>query len=283
MQMKYITDCLYYKNKPIYSTYIYSETSRKGAIVYKGAEIETTGTFSISQKENRLIAGNYNNIVVIDLERASAPYTIYDNKIINYNHAEYEGTIYSVGLGCYTEINTKTGDITWHQYFCNGEKCIHDILSVAVDKQHIYIGCDIGCLSYIDRNTHSVLETHSFSGGITWLCVLSTANGHSYSGLEVGTYMGEYAIISERKMLLQKSTGSIIWRINRVEIEGAVYNVIAQSYDGIGIYTEDLILIKHIPTTDLVYTVEIDKDRRKLLGYNYYTGEIQSTDLFNIK
>ncbi|EHY66417.1 hypothetical protein NERG_00057 [Nematocida ausubeli] len=281
--MKYITDCIKYKGETIYSTYEYSKDSRHGCILWKDKKMKTSGTFSMLIRGSRLITGNYNEICVIDLDTSSSPQsTTYKNNAVNYYFAEYDGIIYSTGLGCYSEVDTNTGHTTEHPCICDGKKCIHDILSIAVDKNHIYIGCDGGYLSCINRSTHEVQYTRAFSAGITWLSTFFEVPEGRQHVLEIGTYTGEYAMIMDGETVLQKNTKSIIWRIHKVNINGDSYNVVAQSYDGIGIYTSQMELVQNIPTSDLVYTIDIDEAKGQAYGYNYYTGEVMSVDLHAI-
>ncbi|KAI5191329.1 hypothetical protein NEMIN01_1488 [Nematocida minor] len=300
--MKNITACVQYKKEYIYATYVYSEKRRHGCITYKNTEIETTGTFDLSLDGDRLIASNSNSMMVIDLgkkeslEGTSASVsaelysTVYENGINNYKHCLHRDKLYSVGLGVYSEIDLHTGSISKHTYYCNNSKCIHDILSIVVDDKYIYIGCDIGCLSYIDRKTHETVHTVSYSGGVTWLNTISNKkdridqstdiDGVEGASLEVGTYSGEYSLISGNFQKIDKNTGGIIWRVYKTTVNGNVYNILAQSYDGIGIYTEDMVEIRTVPTDDLVYTVKIDEESKVITGYNYYKGTLIKINLY---
>lgn len=277
--MKYLTDLVHHKNiketefQETKCTYVYNKT-RTGAIYYKNTEIETEGTFGLSIEGDNLVCSSYNSIIVIDL--LTDRHTKYKNTCINYKHAVYGNIIYTVGLGEYTETNIDTGCASTYKYYCNESECIHDILSIDVDEKYMYVGCDIGYLSWLEKKTKEVVYSVKFSGGITWIKKEKQA-------IEVGTYAGEYAVISEsQKKIIDKNTGSIIWRIHTIEIVKKKYKIIAQSYDGIGVYTDSMEMIKRIPTSDLIYTVAIDEESKRVKGYNYYTGEIVEFSMYDV-
>lgn len=296
--MKYITGCIKHSEGYIYSAYIYSDMNRHGYIRYNSMHTATTGTFDISLENSTLIVSNYTDISVLNINqitenRLNTHSTVdcirakYDNGIVNYKHATSDEKIFSVGQGVYSEIDMGSGTIATYNYYCNGSRCIHDILSVEVDSRLIYMGCDMGCLSYIDRRTHETVHEERYTGGITWLKLLDSSQNKNSLGkteglLEVGTYTGEYSVVLESNKLIHKKLNGIIWRIHKIELNSTTYNVIAQSYDGVGVYTEDMKKVYTAATDDLVYTVEIDKLTKKVTGYNYYKGTLIEFNLYDV-
>lgn len=269
----------------------------------------TAGTFDISIENSQVISSNYNGISIFSLSDGPCKETAhsrtstqereqiskreislqaeYTNGIVNYKHTTSIDKIFSVGVGKYSEIDKATGSIESYDYHCSGTKCIHDMLSVVADSRFLYMGCDIGSLSYIDRRTHEIVHTEKYAGGITWLSLIDTPLWTGYpsatgSTLEVGTYAGEYSVISGIVEVSKEKLDKIIWRIHKTEIEGKTYNIIAHSYDGIGVYTEQMEGIYTAPTDDLVYTIEIDEKTKTVTGYNYYKGTLIEFSLYDV-
>ncbi|KAH9386237.1 uncharacterized protein NEMAJ01_1133 [Nematocida major] len=274
--MKHVTDYIEFKGLDVYSTYVYDNGKRTGCVRIGDCSVPTTGTFGVSMHGGMLVLCNYQNIALAGVAKNEDGSTsvqiqrVFETHEINYAHTIRGDTLYATGQGAYTETNMRTGAMKRHPYFCSEEQCMHEVLAIAASDACIYIGCDLGNFACIDAATHQVLYTRSFSGGVTWIKL--NPRGYAEGSVEVGTYAGEYVVFVGQEEVARKALGSIIWRIYPVEAAGAAYNIVAQSYDGVSLFTEGMELVKNVPTDDLVYAVRMDSKSSIATGYNYYAG-----------
>ncbi|KAI5180314.1 hypothetical protein NEOKW01_0618 [Nematocida sp. AWRm80] len=252
-------------------------------------KIDTTGVLDISIKDTTVYTSNTNGIFVYSdlLNNGITEYSKYYEIGTSYKHNIHENSLVSGSSnGIYHRIDLSKGIIEKmnHTHYTTEnssneiDRCIYDIFTVYNDDRIECIGCDIGILTMIDRRTDRIINRISCDSGITTVNRLEDK-------IEIGTYKGEYILIDDNYSIIHRTnTNSIIWRIETVSIQGTKYKVVAQSYDGIGIYTNEMISIHTIQTEDIIYTIRIEGEGSNTLvvGYGYYKDILILCNLWEI-
>ncbi|KAI5188694.1 hypothetical protein NECID01_0307 [Nematocida sp. AWRm77] len=287
--MQFLTDCAEDARTESFllSTYEYAEEKRRGEVRIAQKDklrvAETSGTFAASFLGDRVLTSEYNGVHVYGRDLA---HIAHFDVGISYKHAVHGHTLISASTnGTFYEIDLETGQSTRHKLQCREGECAYDVWTAHIDASTVYLGCDMGTLSILDRREEFQSQSqYIFTGGVTHIGPAHEGKG----GVEVGTYLGEYARFEEGSThpapSSKRSLSGIIWRIYHVSIAQQEICVVAQSYDGVGIYTRDMQKIRILPTNDLVYTVKIEgKDQECVLtGYNYYAGTLIHANLWDI-
>jgi len=280
--MKFATDCVRIPDSGawVFATYEHTPEKRRGRIVIENSaatrEIHTTGTFDLTVTDKTIFASNTDGLSIYNINTLEKQ-THFETGL-SYKHSLCGSSLASASSsGTFFELDLEKEAVTKKKLHCNGQDCIHDVFSVHLTPNSLYIGCDIGTLSVIDRRSGE-LSAHALDGGVTWIGPQPTPHQ-----IEVGTYHGEYYFINGETVASRKKTPGIIWRIHPVEISGALYKIASQSFDGVGIYNSAMELIKLFSAKDLVYCLKIEGEEKDatFTGYNYYSEEIVQANIYN--
>ncbi|OAG31349.1 hypothetical protein NEDG_01827 [Nematocida displodere] len=277
--MKFVTDCLRAEDGEwVVSTYKYEESGRTGEIQKDGGSgrvsAPTKGTFDLSSLGGRVVGSNSDGVCIYTSELV--PHS-YFRVGLSYKHAVCGGVLVSGSDGGgYWKIDLEKSVSERFQLTCRKEPCIYDVWSVYVNDRYIYTGCDSGTVTVTDKRSTDHTELR-FQGGVTSI-------GEYNGEIEVGTYEGHYARLRNNCIDTEQRLTGIVWRVVTVTIASVVYYVVAQSYDGIGVYNQALAHLATVPTDDLVYAIQVlgaEKDTC-IRGYNYYTGSLLEFNLFDL-
>lgn len=280
--MQFVTDCATdpQDGRLWLATYVYADESRRGSLRAEGEPLQvvaTAGTFGFSLQPERVLASEFDGVAVY----TPALQRVAHFKVgISYQHAVCGNTLVSTSSdGTYHEIDLAKEAVTTRQLRCQGGPCWCDVWSAHLTERAAYLGCDLGTLVVQDRRSADAAE-QVFSGGVTYL------GAHQPSGgVEAGTYLGEYARLAPTGPIdFQRKLSGIVWRIHRVTVGRRPLLVVAQSYDGIGVYTAAAEHLYTIPTDDLVYALRITgaDQTATVIGYNYYHGTLVTANLWDL-
>lgn len=291
--MKGVTEYTDTSEGILFSTYIYSSDegneNRQGQISIRDNTIQNTGTFCVSFH-------NLNIPIVIASEYAGV--TLYNQNLTIQKHIPLPGPAFkhhlhnnnlfvSSSLGRYYQICLQEKEkVIENRMQCNNTSCIHEVWSIFADDKNIYLGCDLGTFSIISRESNIEYESykphktnlfHSFASGVTWI-----GPSHVPNTLIIGTYSGEYSFIPINDLssdtlinINVQTTNNTFWKVYPlIHKEKRIY-IVAQAYDGVGVYTEQMKIIKILPTDDLIYSLLItnNSEHLKIEGYTYYQGK----------